>query len=198
MAITNINDAIPLMQLAMRTIGVDYMDLRLAEIGNQRVKGWRQRTSAAALYGLLGVDYLSLDRNGRDGSVQCDLTEPLTRREWWERYDIVTNFGTSEHVGQAQSLQWQVFANIHYLCRVGGAMVHYVPASGSAQGHGRWKYTCDWFAKVAARNGYLNVLCEQRRKWCKRKCGYDRYVCVVLVKQSSDPFCKLFPPVPRR
>ena len=52
------------------------------------------------------------------------------------KFNIVTNFGTSEHVKN----QEQCFANIHNLCCAGGVMIHTVPMKNHWRGHGLYKY----------------------------------------------------------
>jgi len=76
----------------------------------------------------IGIKHLSIDWNGKDGALKLDLNTRL-----WDVLfpaDVVTNFGTSEHVEDQDS----VFENIHHLSKKW--MVHAVPFEGNWEGHG--------------------------------------------------------------
>jgi hypothetical protein len=65
------------------------------------------------------------------------------------RYDIVTNFGTTEHVAN----QLQSFKVIHDLATPGAIMLHVLPASGSPN-HGLVSYNPKYFWMLGRSNGY--------------------------------------------
>lgn len=95
----------------------------------------------------LGIDHTSIDWNGLDGALKLDLREPL-----WDRFapfDIVTNFGTTEHVSNQQAV-WQ---NVHNLIKVGGYLISQTPYEGSWKNHGEW-YPKETFFEQLASNGY--------------------------------------------
>jgi hypothetical protein len=66
-----------------------------------------------------------------------------------ERYDVVINFGTTEHVFN----QWNCFAVMHDALRVGGIIYHRLPVSGYLE-HGYFCYTPLFFRELAAANRY--------------------------------------------
>jgi hypothetical protein len=68
-----------------------------------------------------GVSYRSLDLADPRADYSIDLNRPL--RKNIGRYDIITNFGTTEHVFNIG----QTFATIHRLLKVGGLQLHAVP-----------------------------------------------------------------------
>ena len=69
------------------------------------------------------------------------------------RYDLVTNFGTTEHVAN----QLNAMKIIHDLTAVGGVMIHNVPLQGFMN-HGLVNYNMKFFWMLARSNGYEWVL----------------------------------------
>lgn len=164
MAISDWNGCLDLFREALVLAGKPLPQLAIAELGNQRVKtvpgsGMRRMQSHGSLLRHFGAAYICLDINGRDGALPVDLSQPWPP-DVSERYagwaDIVTNFGTSEHVSAGQ---FEAFRTMHRLCRVGGLLVHAVPASGTCRRHGSWKYTVEWFQQLAATNRYEVISC---------------------------------------
>jgi len=76
------------------------------------------------VYASAGFSYISVDLNEKDDSLAIDLNEWPNSALSDRKFDVVTNFGTTEHVGN----QLNAFANIHYLTRPGGLMMHQIPA----------------------------------------------------------------------
>jgi len=70
-----------------------------------------------------GGSYRSLDLTDSRADYAYDLSFPLPDIG---KYDVVTNFGTTEHVFNIG----QSFANIHNLLNVGGLQLHTLPAYG--------------------------------------------------------------------
>ena len=127
--------------------------LRMAELGNQYV--WQDvfestsRLTAKNVFEAFGVAHTSFDINGRDGAEQADLCRPLPLK--YAAFDVVTNCGTSEHVAD----QYQCWANIHRLCRIGGIMWHNLPEVGSWAEHRAYVWhTVDQLAKLSRACGY--------------------------------------------
>jgi len=108
--------------------------------GIQSVKPWME---------WFGCECVMWDYNGKDGAIQHDLTLPVDQK-YFGHFDVVTNFGTSEHVLPTQI---QCFKTMHDLCKVGGLMLHAVPGSGCNR-HGSWKYPLEWFAKQCFAQNY--------------------------------------------
>ncbi|MET4426405.1 hypothetical protein [Bradyrhizobium sp. RT3a] len=65
------------------------------------------------------------------------------------RYNVVFNFGTTEHIVN----QWNCFELIHEALKVGGVAYHQLPASGYLD-HGYFCYTPLFFKELAQANGY--------------------------------------------
>jgi len=164
-------DLLFLVKVALEAIDMEYEGLRMCELGNQYMRFGRYKT-AKQYFESLGVDHTSIDMNGRDGALKYDLSKPISDFE--EYFDIVTNFGTSEHVEN----QERCFDNIDRMCRVGGAMIHAVPLKGAYKHHSKVHYTKGSLLKLAKEKNYKTVV----RKTVKR--SYNKaLVCAVLVKQ---------------
>ncbi|CAK9044988.1 C3H1-type domain-containing protein [Durusdinium trenchii] len=124
-------------------------------------------TSAKKVFERLGYRHTSLDINGRDGAQVVDLSRPLNV-SLLSSCDVVTNFGTTEHVGEGEyinapagfelldlwSSQYQAFRNIHQLLRGDGLIIHMVPAAGCWPRHGAVEYEPQFFQALAGAAGY--------------------------------------------
>src|SRR4029077_2054610 len=73
----------------------------------------------------LGLSSASIDTDVSPGSIPLDLNYDEVPTEFIGKYDVVTNFGTTEHVAN----QLQSFKIIHDLATPGGLMLHVLPAS---------------------------------------------------------------------
>jgi hypothetical protein len=122
----------------------------ILELGNQMIREpHRQAGPAKHYFEKMGACHTSVDINGKDGALKLDLNSPLVISGG--PFDLVTNFGTSEHVENQKS----VFENIHYHCAEGGVMIHQVPLiHGKWKNHGLYEYTADKFRRLAYANNY--------------------------------------------
>jgi hypothetical protein len=126
-----------------------------------------------------GIRHVSVDLNGKDGSLALDLQEPL----YLGQFDVVTNFGTSEHV----ELQEPVWRNIH---EAGRWHIHVIPHHGDWPGHGKWYVTKESIAYLAGLNGYkIHLLDRYNREvtYMGRK-RLDQLVRAVFEKVRDRPF----------
>jgi SAM-dependent methyltransferase len=108
--------------------------------------------SAREFWSWLGFQYAAIDIDGSTGSIPLDLNfddAPAAERG---RYDLVTNFGTTEHVAN----QLNAFEIIHDLTAPGGVMIHQVPAQGMLN-HGLINYNFKFFWMLGRSNGYKFV-----------------------------------------
>jgi hypothetical protein len=97
----------------------------------------------------LGLSYASIDIDGSPGSIPLDLNYDEVPTEFIGKYDVVTNFGTTEHVAN----QLQSFKIVHDLATPGGLMLHVLPASGGLN-HGLVSYNPKFFWMLGRSNGY--------------------------------------------
>jgi hypothetical protein len=131
---------------------------RMAELGSQfmNVDGVF-KGPAKEYFEARGVQHDSFDLDGQFDAVVLDLGEPLSADSpYVGAYDILTNFGTSEHVVQ----HYDCFRNIHRMCRVGAVMLHTVPAPDHWAHHGRYYYPEDFFTGLARANEYEVISLE--------------------------------------
>jgi len=137
----------------LREIHPSTAGTEMLELGDQLIID-EGRTRLARDYFLgLGLHYTSVDIHGLNGAVRKNLDKPQQFKDWQDRFDIVTNIGTSEHVAK----QYECFQIIHNVTRQNGLMVHIVPLAESKkwQNHSPCAYTHDFFERLAAANGYL-------------------------------------------
>ena len=98
------------------------------------------------LYSHWGIkSYISFDLFDRRAE-KVDLNVDLERKDTW---DIVTNFGTSEHMFN----QFAFMKNCHDLTRQGGVSLHVLPVS-SGMDHGFYNYHPTFFRSLALANQY--------------------------------------------
>jgi SAM-dependent methyltransferase len=97
----------------------------------------------------LGFRYAAIDIDGAPGSIPLDLNYDSAGPADCGRYDVVTNFGTTEHVAN----QLNAFKVIHDLAAPGGIMLHNLPTQGNC-GHGLVNYNAKFFWMLARSNCY--------------------------------------------
>ncbi len=120
----------------------------------------------------VGIDHTSVDLNGNTGAILKDLHEPLNLG----RFDIVTNFGTTEHV-ERQKPAWRNIAEA-----TAGLFVSTTPLPGDWDWHGRWYPTEEFYKSFADLNGFeidrLYVGCDAPR----------RMICARMKRVKDVPF----------
>lgn len=126
----------------------------VCELGDQWITHETPHRLAAEFYRDLGCNrYDSIDGNGR-GTITFDLN-----RKWKgkpERYDLVTDFGTGEHIFD----QAAVWRTIHALAKVGAFIAFDRPTSGYP-GHCYYNAQRCLFEDVADANGYEVLRLEE-------------------------------------
>ena len=93
-----------------------------------------------------GWSHTSIDLNGLGGALPLDLTSSLDVRGIGGPFDVVTNFGTSEHV-EGQLACWR---NIFNLCKVDGHIVCCTPWNWPQ--HGKYYPSDEWYRQLGERN----------------------------------------------
>ena len=148
MGISLTNGALSLFHDAVRMERLVVVGLKMAELGNQNLREDVLGVSLAAkkLFRSMGIDHTSIDINGKDGALPIDLSVPIGRQELVESFDMVTNFGTIEHVTR----QYQGWLNVHSLAKVGGLFLHILPETGTWPGYCEYRYGEDFFPALAA------------------------------------------------
>ena len=151
-----VQSGLDLINKAVKLLNVDCRNIRMCELGNQRM--WTgvglPHETGKQYFEEMGMEHVSLDINGLDGSLPLDLSIPVSVE--LGKFDIVTNMGTTEHVGN----QFHAFRNIDCFCRVGGYMVHQVPLVGYYRRHCPFHYDTRFFQKLSELSGYEIIFHE--------------------------------------
>lgn len=119
-----------------------------------------------------GIEHTSVDLNGNTGALPKDLQEPLGLGQ----FDIVTNFGTTEHVER----QEPVWRNIMEAAR--GLFVSTVALPGDWGWHGRWYPMHEFYRSLAELNGFTI-----ERLYIAREVP-RRMICVRMRRVKDMPF----------
>jgi hypothetical protein len=88
----------------------------------------------------LGCTYMAADVDTAPHTIRLDLNFDDVPDQHKGKYQLVTNFGTTEHVAN----QNQAMKIMHDLTEVGGVMVHNVPTQGYSN-HGMFNYNPKFF-----------------------------------------------------
>jgi len=125
----------------------NFNGISMCELGSQKIYCKPGFNSAKDYFQSKGVNHTSIDINGQFDSLKLNLNERIELQQ----FDVVTNLGTSEHVSNHK----MCFDNIHNLCKVGGIMIHVVPAEGSWLHHKCFRrYTVGFFKKLSEKRDY--------------------------------------------
>jgi len=117
--------------------------------------------SSKDLFKWYGYNHISFDLNTNHGALKYDFSRDISKYNAY--FDIFTNIGSSEHIGEINSIQgfesgqhpqYYCFKNIHDMTKINGIMIHMVPLAGNWEKHGRFKYTLDFFDSLALLNNY--------------------------------------------
>ena len=103
----------------------------------------------------LGCPYVAIDYDRSPHIIPLDLNFDDVPEEHRGKYQLVTNFGTTEHVAN----QMQAMKVIHDLTAPGGLMIHTVPALGYMN-HGMVNYNPKFFWALS-RSCHYHV-CDMR------------------------------------
>jgi hypothetical protein len=103
----------------------------------------------------VGCPYVAIDFDTSPHIIPLDLNFDDVPEEHMRKYQLVTNFGTTEHVAN----QIQAMKIVHDLTALGGLMMHTVPAWGYAN-HGMINYHPKFFLNLARSCRYH--ICDMR------------------------------------
>lgn len=98
-----------------------------------------------------GIEYACIDLNGENGASTQDLSK-VFKSPWGFKWDMVCDFGTSEHVGREGKFNWEAIYNCWVnkwnLLKVGGVMVNENPFEKNWPGHGFNYYTREFYLEM--------------------------------------------------
>jgi hypothetical protein len=97
----------------------------------------------------LGYEYEAIDIDGARGALAMDLNFADAPPHLRGGAQIVTNFGTTEHIAN----QYNAFRVMHDLATTGGLLMHTVPSQGQFN-HGLINYNAKFFMALAKANDY--------------------------------------------
>ena len=175
-------DALDFIFKCIDTVFNSYQDVKMLELGNQKVKLSGNRQIAKSYFEKLGFKHTSFDINGKDGALPIDLSRAIENKGFHNKFDIVTNAGTSEHVEPYEG-QYECFRNVHLCTKVGGIMIHIVPEDGSFPNHCPFYYKSGFFEKLAELNNYEVI--ENTRLYRKG----NIMLAAGLIKKGYSDFC---------
>jgi SAM-dependent methyltransferase len=127
--------------------------VKMCELGDQQMHNfiyYPHGTYSRGLFEAWGVNYTSIDLNGLNQSLALDLTEEIKDPKLIGQFDVVTNFGCSEHVSDL----YMCMKNVHLLCKENGVMIHVVPFRHNWPKHGYHYITPDFFKELSKITDY--------------------------------------------
>jgi len=151
----------------------------VCELGDQlyRDKLGAKKLPCEPLYHSWGAGrYVSIDGNGK-ATILHDLNLPIEGVVPGPPFDLVTDFGTREHVFD----QAQVWRTLHQLTKPGGYIAFETPHQGYLD-HGMWNIQPNCIQALAKANGYnvdMMVFADLER---------GRLIRAVLHKGDHRPF----------
>lgn len=171
---------------------------------------------ASEWYEARGLKYNCIDMAGDNSAYQVDLSQAIS---FDPEFDIVTDFGTSEHVVQMDKITkvafhdghinsiypdgvkdallgyYNCWKNKHNLLANSGIMVNVNPKTGNWPGHGYHYITKKFYEELAYLCGYHIIELDEHPAMGNTTDGWNVYC--LLQKQddadfiSFDRFCKL-------
>lgn len=156
----------------------DPVGLQMLELGDQVIdppdvdSGLFKESTGKEYFSNQGYEHTSVDINGERGALVKDLRYPEQFSAWHERFDILTNFGTTEHVEPLEA-QYECWMILHNVVKPGGIYFHMLPDADQHDRHGAWKghsrfyYHKSFFQRLAAENDYTII----DHKIVKGNCG---------------------------
>lgn len=153
-----------------------------------------------------GIDYASIDLGGDNNSLKYDLSYPII---YPTKYDLITDFGTSEHCvqmegyqtvsfldGHIQSIYPQKVKNIeegyyycwlnkHNLLKTGYYMINMNPLTGNWPGHG-YSYLGELFYEELIKISGYEIIESGTHAACNNIIdGWNLYS---VLRKTSDQF----------
>lgn len=152
MGVTNITLA-----SVLEVLPPDLRDIKVVELGDQMMYVERpfvymgiEIKFLKTFFLIAGSHHTSIDWHGNNGVLKLDFREPILV-PMIELYDILTNFGFTEHVDN----QFMAWKNINDLIKVGGKIICELPGQAKFPGHHEFPYyTLDFFQLLALKCGY--------------------------------------------
>ncbi len=127
-----------------------------------------------------GVSHTSVDLNGERGSLMLDLGAPIDNLLQAGSFDIVTDFGTTEHVYSF----YQARRNMHVMCKANGLLFFQNPLVGHWPDHGIHYLSSEFYRRLAA-YGSIEILRLTEDPTCNNA---ETGMQVYCIARKSGPF----------
>lgn len=132
------------------------------------------------------LEYRCIDLNGENGAWKDDLSVIYG---YMPIYDLVTDCGTSEHVGDNGKFGWEAIYNCwrnkHDLLIKGGIMYNENPKTGSWPLHGFQWYTQEFYKNLVKVADYKILELGEVAAMGNTKDGWNVYC---ILKKTGDKF----------
>jgi hypothetical protein len=172
--------------MIMSNLLVNYRPKSVFELGSQYLYDTGENCSAAVsgtpVYGKSWFESKGIKHTSIDLNDEADIKADIINNTLTQKYDWVTDFGTTEHTKDA----FTAFKNIHDWTEVGGLMIHVNPEVGSWPNHGEWWFTEDLYPALAEACGYKLLHVERAAAMGNIQDGWDVYS--VLEKIDGSTF----------
>jgi len=114
------------------------------------VKNWpfSPKCQSKYFWKAIGInDYECIDVDGENNAIVHDLNKPFEDKSKFNKFDIVTDFGSCEHVFNIG----ECYKTMHNLTKPDGYMII---AQATLKGNGYFKFDQSFFEGIAAANNY--------------------------------------------
>jgi SAM-dependent methyltransferase len=122
---------------------------RPQDVADEQIRKIAQGGFLGDLLILAGFQYTALDIFHATNTILFDLNIHAPGPRLARKFDLVTNFGTTEHVIN----QLRAFQTIHELTKPGGLIYHDLPMAGFLD-HALFRYDPLFFRTLVSANGY--------------------------------------------
>lgn len=160
---------------------------KVLELGAQNLYSWEYEGApyADVYYKKKGCEYTCLDLNEENNALKLDLATKLNL----DKYNVITDFGTSEHVGIDGKHDAKAFYNSwlnkHNACENGGLIISENPKTGNWPDHGFNYVTVDFYKQLAQANNYEILELAEHPAMNNTTDGWNIY-CVL--RKTQDKF----------
>jgi len=121
-------------------------DKKIAELGAQYIMGEEWGGYGPPYFKDIfnNLDITSFDINGENNSICINLSDYISN-EYKNKFDIITNFGTTEHV-KNQYICWK---NIFDMTKTDGIVISEIPKKGHWGGHCKYYFDEESFYSMS-------------------------------------------------
>lgn len=166
-----------------------FVGLKMMELGDQQMychPNIPEASAAKAYFRQIGVDHTSIDLNGELGAIPIDLSKPIETPDWQKAFGVVTDFGTSEHVGKSLRALYECRRNCHNFCCQNGLLLFMNPKAGNWPEHGYHYFTQEHYTRLAPACGCELLEVSEHPTLGNSVDGWQIHAC--LLKVDDAPF----------